>query len=123
MTFNSTAFTTKFKTNPTAAELFFSGMISYDDNGNESSRNDGVFTKLSALSERYSGRNGIMTMLTDSQKEETKTLDENRKRTQALLDARYESMTARFVQYDAIISKLNNQFSSLNQQIQMAMNS
>ena len=123
MTFNSTAFTTKFKANPTAAELFFSGMISYDDNGNESSRNDGVFTNLSALSERYSGRNGIMTMLTDSQKEETKTLDANKKRTQALLDARYESMTARFIQYDAIISKLNNQFSSLNQQIQMAMNS
>lgn len=123
MTFNSTTFKSKFNDNPTAAELFFSGKITYDGNGNESSRDNGVFTDLNTLAERYIGYSGIMTMLTTSMDEESKALEENKKRTQALLDARYDSMTARFIEYDAIISKLNNQFSSLNQQIQMAINS
>lgn len=122
MTFNSTTFKTKFNDDPAAAELFFSGSITYDDNGNETDRNDGIFTKLNTFVDNYSKYNGVMSMLTDAQEEETKSLTENKKRTQELLDARYESMTARFIEYDAIISKLNNQFSSLSQQIQMAIN-
>ncbi len=122
MTFNSTTFKTKFNDDPAAAELFFSGSITYDDNGNETDRNDGIFTKLNTFVDNYTKYNGVMSILTDAQEEETKALTENKKRTQELLDARYESMTARFIEYDAIISKLNNQFSSLSQQIQMAIN-
>lgn len=122
MTFNSSAFKTKFNENPSAAELFFSGQISYDDNGTEISRNDGIFTKINAYVDNYTKYNGIMSMLTGAQEDEINSLTENKKKTQALLDARYESMTSRFIEYDAIISKLNNQFSSLSQQISMAIN-
>ena len=36
------------------------------------------------------------------------------------LDARYEIMSKRFIAYDAMISKLNTQFTTLQQQIDMA---
>lgn len=122
MSFNASKFATKFKEDAEASEKFFSGFITYDNNGNETEREDGVFTQLNTWLERYTGYNGIMTMLTDASKEETKTLTANKTRTQELLNARYDSMTARFIEYDAIISKLNNQFSSLSQQISMAVN-
>ncbi|MDD2780484.1 flagellar filament capping protein FliD [Sulfuricurvum sp.] len=122
MSFNATTFANKFKEDAAESEKFFSGLITYDTNGNESSREDGIFTQLNSWLDRYTGYSGIMTMLTDASKEETKTLTANKTRSQALLDARYESMTSRFIEYDAIISKLNNQFSSLSQQISMAVN-
>lgn len=122
MSFNSSAFKTKFNENPSATELFFSGQISYDDNGTEISRDDGIFTKINSYLDNYTKQNGIMSMLTSAQEDEINSLTENKRRAQALLDARYESMTSRFIEYDAIISKLNNQFSSLSQQISMAIN-
>ncbi len=122
MSFNATTFASKFKEDAEASEKFFSGFVTYDINGNEDEKVDGVFTQLNTWLDRYTGYNGIMTMLTDASKEETKTLTANKTRTQELLNARYDSMTARFIEYDSIISKLNNQFSSLSQQISMAVN-
>jgi flagellar capping protein FliD len=122
MSFNAATFATKFKEDAEASEKFFSGFTTYDTNGNEVAKEDGIFTQINGWLDRYTGYSGIMSMLNDASKEETKTLTANKTRTQALLDARYDSMTARFIEYDAIISKLNNQFSSLSQQISMAIN-
>lgn len=116
MSFNSTTFTAKFNEDPSASENFFSNI---DD---DAATQDGVFSRLKELMERYTGTNGIMSNLTTGSDNDLKSLNANKSRSQALLNARYESMTARFIQYDAIISKLNNQFSSLLQQIQMAVN-
>jgi flagellar hook-associated protein 2 len=116
MSFNNTAFTAKFNENPTAAETFFSKVDS------DTTTQDGVFARLKELAERYTGRTGIMSNLTTGSDNDLKSLNANKVRSQALLNARYESMTARFIQYDSIISKLNNQFSSLSQQISMAVN-
>lgn len=116
MSFNSTIFKTKFTEDTAASETFFSNMS--EDNGIE----DGVFVRLQDIMQRYTGSNGIMSNLTMGSDNELKSLSTNKTRAQELLDARYEAMTARFVQYDAIISRLNNQFASLLQQIEMAVN-
>lgn len=116
MSFNTSTFTTKFQSDATLSSTFFSNVAT------DSTTEDGAFTKLDALMNRYTRSGGIMSNLTTSSDTELKSLNANKTRSQALLDARYETMTARFVQYDSIISKLNNQFSSLQQQINMAVN-
>lgn len=121
LSFNQTAFTAAFEKDPTAAEKYFSGSVTYDPNGNESSRVDGIFTQFNTMMERYTGYNGIMSMLTTASKEEITSLTANKKRSESLLNARYDAMVSRFAEYDTIISRLNSQFSSLNQQIQMAI--
>ena len=86
---------------------------------------DGVFTQLSSLSERYMGSygtGGIINTLTTASDDALTTLNKDKTKAQAMLDARYETMTARFSAYDAMMAKLNTQFSSLSQQISMAVN-
>lgn len=113
MTFNANTFTEQFNQNPSLSENFLSGTTL----GQE-----GIFAKLDNLMNSYTKSDGVLNTLTTGSDTELKSLNENKKRAQALLDARYEAMTARFIQYDAIISKINLQFSSLQQQIQMAIN-
>lgn len=121
MSFNASTFLTKFKENTVTSETFFNGKTTTDIYGNEKVEN-GLFTSLNTLIERYTGYNGMMTTLTTGSTDELKTLTANKARSQALLDAKYETMTARFVQYDSLITKLNNQFSSLQQQITAMLN-
>jgi len=121
MSFNSSTFTSKFNADTTLSEKFFSGMTTVSANGNTTTV-DGLFTSLNTLAGRYTGFNGIVDMLATGSSNEIKTLNENKKRSEGLLEARYEAMSARFAQYDALISRLNNQFSSLQQQISMAVN-
>jgi len=109
MSFNSSTFNAKFNQDPTGTEAFFSDSTT------------GVFTTMNTLMESYTGTNGIMTTLTTGSTNELKALNENKTRSQAMLDARYATMAARFAAYDSMISRLNNQFSSLQQQISMAV--
>jgi len=125
MSFNASKFSTKFNQDPTLSEQYFSGLTTYDTNGNVASQKDGIFTQLDALTIRYMGNygsGGILNNLVTASDDALKTLTKDKTKAQALLDARYETMTARFVQYDAIMTKLSNQFSSLSQQISMAVN-
>lgn len=115
MSFNTAAFNEKFKSDAAASESFFSNIGS---NGTE----EGVFTRLDSLLNSYTKYGGIMSNFTSGSDAALKSLDVNKKRAQSLLDSRYEAMTARFIQYDAMISRINNQFSSLQQQITAAMN-
>ncbi|MFH0708579.1 MAG: flagellar filament capping protein FliD [Pseudomonadota bacterium] len=116
MSFNSSTFLTKFNENPSASETFFAGSTTIDSAGN-TSRKNGLFTSMKDLLVRYTGSSGIMQTLTTGSATELKALTLNKTRSQSLLDARYETMTARFVQYDTIMSRLTSQFSSLKQQI------
>lgn len=116
MSFNSSTFTTKFKANPAASEKFFSNTAT------DGTTEDGIFTKLNGLMNSYTGGSGLMHTLTTGSTDALKALNANKTRSQALLDARYEAMTARFVQYDTIMTRLTNQFGSLKQQISMAVN-
>ncbi|MGA9045963.1 flagellar filament capping protein FliD [Sulfuricurvum sp.] len=121
MSFNSSTFTSKFNENATLAENFFSGMTTVNANGS-TTRVDGLFTSMTSLLDRYTGVKGMIETLTTSSSNELKTLNENKKSAQAMLNSRYEVMSARFARYDSLISRLNNQFSSLQQQISMAVN-
>lgn len=121
MSFNSSTFTTKFNSDPVASEAFLSGSSTVDPNGN-SITTDGLFTTLNAMLDGYTNSTGIMSTMITGSDDALKSLNTNKTRAQDLLTARYDTMTARFVQYDSIMTQLTNQFSSLKQQITMAAN-
>lgn len=118
MSFTQSDFDTQMNTDPTALEAFFSGAT--DTKGNY---REGIFGNLDSLLNSYTGTNGLMGTLTDGSAHDLKSLHDNKTRSQAMLDARYATMSARFAAYDSMISRLNNQFASLNQQIQAMANS
>lgn len=125
MTYNASTFTTKFNADTTASEQFFSGQTIYDTNGNIKSHVDGVFTQLNTFNERYmgiTGTSGVINMFKTASDDALTTLTKEKTKAQALLDARYETMAARFSEYDTMMAKLNNQFATLSQQISMAVN-
>ncbi len=122
MSFNSTAFLDKFNKNPAASEAFFSGSTTTDSNG-YSVTIGGMFTSMNTLLGRYTDSKGIIETLTTGSANDLKALTANKTKAQSLLDSRYTAMTARFVQYDAIMTKLTNQFASLKQQITAASTS
>ena len=121
MSFNSAQFEKKFNEDPKAAELFLSGGSTVNESGNVVTH-DGVFTKLADTMDNLTATNGTINTIITGNEKEGKNLEESHKRALALLNSRYDTMTARFIEYDAIISKLNNQFSVLQQQIEMAIN-
>ncbi|MDD2951043.1 MAG: flagellar filament capping protein FliD [Sulfuricurvum sp.] len=116
MSFNSTTFLAKFKEDPSASEAFFAGTTT-TDSYNNTITTDGLFTSMNTLMARYTDTNGIINTLTTGSATELKALNASRTKSQALLDARYEAMAARFTQYDTIMNKLTNSFSSLLTQI------
>jgi flagellar hook-associated protein 2 len=65
---------------------------------------------------------GTVTAYDQDLTDRLKGLQTERERSVALLDARYETMTQRFIQYDSLISRLNNSFSALDQQIKFQLN-
>lgn len=116
MSFNSATFTSKFNANSTLSEKFLSGATTTNSVGSTTTV-DGVFTSMNTLMKRYTGTSGILQALTTGSATDLKALNDNKTKSQALLDARYEAMTARFSQYDTIMTKLTNSFSSLLTQI------
>lgn len=121
MSFNSTSFLAKFNQDPTALETFFSGSTKIDSNGNLTAI-DGIFNSMDELLNKYTGTGGIISTLTNASTKDFNSLNENKKRYQELLDARYSAMSSRFVLYDTLMTRLNNQFSALKQQIDAAAN-
>lgn len=116
MSFKTSTFTAKFNSDALASSKFFSNVAS------DGTTENGIFTQLSTLMTRFTGNNGTLTTLTKGSDAELKSLDVNKKRSLALLEARYASMTARFAAYDSMISKINAQFSSLRLQIDAQAN-
>lgn len=118
MTFTKSEFDTKMSSDATGLEAFFSGSTSEAGEYTE-----GIFGNIDALLDSYTSSSGLMSTLLDGSKTETKALKEERTRASDLLTARYDTMTARFAMYDSIISKLNNQFSAVQMQIDAMANS
>lgn len=116
MSFNSSLFTSKFNSDATLSSKFFSNVAT------DTTSENGIFTKLSTLMSRYTGASGTMNTLKTGSTTELKALNTNKTHAQDLLDARYATMTARFAAYDTLISRMNSQFTSLQQQISMAAN-
>lgn len=118
MTFTQSDFDAKMSEDPAGLEAFFSGSTS-----SSGTYTEGIFGNLDNLMNSYTGSNGLMSTLVTASKDESTSLTAEKKRATALLDARYETMTARFAAYDSLISQLNNQFASLQQQINAMANS
>ncbi|MGD9970902.1 MAG: flagellar filament capping protein FliD [Sulfuricurvum sp.] len=121
MSFNSSTFTSKFNEDAALSEKFFSGLTTVDNNGN-STTTDGIFTTLNNMLNNYTKSNGILSTLSTASTDAVTKLTAEKTRAQALLDARYETMATRFSMYDTLMTQLTNQFSSLQQQISMAVN-
>jgi len=82
----------------------------------------GVFEKLYNNLKSLNTIGGTILSMNDGLSKEGKQLEENRTKSLTALNARFDTMTSRFIQYDSMINSLNNQFSALQQQISMAVN-
>ncbi|MBN2781788.1 MAG: flagellar filament capping protein FliD [Campylobacterales bacterium] len=83
---------------------------------------DGIFEKIYTNLKDLTSMNGVITSVNNGLSREGTLLEESRTRALEQLTSKYDTMSARFVQYDSIINQLNNQFSVLQQQIAMAIN-
>ncbi|MCK4875725.1 MAG: flagellar filament capping protein FliD [Sulfurimonas sp.] len=107
MSLDVDVFANKFVTDPEGMELFFSG----------NSTTDGVFTKLNDRMNDYVGYQKLLSNFSDQLDDRKDALVSQYDKLKASLDARYEIMTKRFIAYDAMISRINSQFSSLQMMI------
>lgn len=117
LTFDESTFKTEFAKDPDAAEKLFKYETA--SNGDVT---DGIFKKLDDYLDDQTQSNGLLSTFGTSLNHQVDALQEEQSRAQKLLDARYETMFFRFAAYDRIIGGLEQQFTSLNQQIQMAIN-
>ena len=118
MSFNSTTFKTALADDPTGVNLFLAG--GYDSESGVTKT--GLFSTLNDKIKEYSGYNGLLDNYESNMDKKLTSLNEERTRMLASLESRYDIMTKRFSAYDAVISKINAQFSSLNMMIQAEAN-
>ena len=117
MSFDSTVLDKKLQTDPESVKTFFSGGT--DANGKDIT---GFFTTLDDTVKQYTKFGGLLNNFDNGLTKDAKNLTDRKAQAQASLDARYEIMTKRFTAYDGIISRLNSQFSSLQQMIDAQAN-
>ena len=111
MSFDSSVFDAKMTEDPTSLQNFLSGSLI---NGVD---NPGIFDILYDKMKSYtSHQKSLDTYQANLNKTLTK-LNADRVTMTQRLDTRYEMMSKQFSAYDAIISKINSQFSSLKQMI------
>jgi flagellar hook-associated protein 2 len=116
LSFDSSAFDTKMAESPDNMAAYFSGKTTIDSNGN-SSTTDGVFNTLYTNLNNLTKSSGVLANLTTGLTTEATSLTSDKTKATDALTARYDTMTQQFIAYDAIISNLNNEFSSLSTQI------
>jgi|LGOV01.1.fsa_nt_gb flagellar hook-associated protein 2 len=117
MSFDKSILETKLKDDSDAVKLFFTG--GEDSNGNDKT---GIFETIDEKLKSYTGYGKLLSTFKSDLETESKSLSESHARAQASLDARYAIMTKRFTAYDAMISKVNSQFSSLQMMIDAESN-
>jgi flagellar hook-associated protein 2 len=117
MSFNKSDFESKFQEDISAAQLFFSGSTTVDDNG-LATYTDGIFDDLNNLLGNYTNSSGYLDNMQTGYKSELDNLEGSHTHSLDLLNARYDTMTQQFIEYDAIINRLNSQFSVLDSMIQ-----
>ena len=118
MSFDDAKFSDMIKNEPDALSALFAGDIV-----SESTDDDGVFTKLNAaLRDIVTSHNSTLKILSRSYDEKMDNLEESKSKAQARLDDRYKILAKKFASFDALIGRINNQFSSLNMIIQSELN-
>lgn len=119
MIFDSSALKSKLDNDINAVESFFAGGI----NSNDGSEITGFFEQLDAKMENYTGYNALLSNFEDNLKTRYDNLFEDHASAVESLNDRYDIMAKRFAAYDAMISKINAQFSSLQMMIDAEVNS
>jgi len=89
----------------------------------KSKTKEGLFTKINnSLKNMISDEKSSLKMFEQSLNNKSKTLTKEREKSMERLNTRYEMMATKFASYDAIINQLNQQFQSLQMQIDTAAN-
>jgi flagellar hook-associated protein 2 len=125
MSFDASAFSSKFQADPAGLELFFSGAIATaavaatDSTEAKEAKDEvfGLFSKLDMQMTNYTGYKLLLSSFEDQLKSTKVAVTDQYDKQKAALDSRYEILTKRFIAYDAIISQLNNSFSVLDSAI------
>ncbi len=82
-------------------------------------RKDGIFTKFNKkINDLTKGSKSVLETFKSSIEQETSRLTKTLKKTQDNIDNRYEQIKKSFIANDAAISKINNNFNALKQQIE-----
>lgn len=118
MSFDKSVLEEKMTDDPDAVKLFFTGGT--DSNGNDRT---GIFETIDEKIKSYTGYGKLLSNFESGLKSDATNLNESYARAKEMLENRYEIMTKRFTAYDAMISKVNAQFSSLQMMISAEVNS
>ncbi len=87
-------------------------------------KKDGFFTKINnSIKNMIKGEHSSLKMFEKSIDEEMKKLQKERETNLKRLNTRYEIMANKFAAYDSLINKMNQQFQSLQMQIEAEINS
>ena len=88
----------------------------------DSTSTDGYFTKFNSLLSGYvSGSNSILELYGSQLETKNSSLIDEKTKTIAMLDKRYQVMATKFAAYDGIIGQLNSQFQSLSLMIEQSV--
>lgn len=83
----------------------------------------GIFSKLKATLQGMTGKNGSITKYDQSLTKDIKSLNTSKDSTQAMIDTRYETMANQWLQYESILTKLNQQLNTVKNMISATNNS
>lgn len=119
MSFTEDTLRTKLQEDQSAVQLFFAGGIDPVSGDTKT----GFFEKLNDSINNYTGYNGLFSNFETDLNTRYDNLSENRTRAIQSIEDRYAIMKKRFTAYDAIISRINSQFSSLQMMIDAASSS
>ena len=86
-------------------------------------KTDGIFSSLNSKLNDIVGREGTLTKYGKNLTDEKEKLDKDRLKAMQDLDTKYDMMAQRFLAYDQMISKLQNQFSTLQTMIDAELKS
>ena len=114
MSLDKNVFANKYVTDAAGMESFFSG--------NSETQTKGIFTKLNDKMTQYTGYNQSMSNFSDKLETSKDALVSQHEQLTKSLDDRYAILKKRFIAYDAIISRINTQFSSLQMMIDAEVN-
>jgi flagellar hook-associated protein 2 len=114
MSLDKNVFANKYVTDAAGMESFFSG--------NSETQSKGIFTKLNDKMTQYTGYNQLMSNFSDKLETSKDALISQHEQLTKSLDDRYAILKKRFIAYDAIISRINTQFSSLQMMIDAEVN-
>lgn len=94
----------------------------------ETKTGKGVFSQLKSTLQSYTKmstvetKKGTLTLYSDKLKADAKALGDEKTKTQTRIDAYYEAMFSKWVQYDAIIASIKNQGTAITNMINAANN-